>query len=168
MQISVTVITKNEENQIRAALESVKWATEIIVVDCGSTDRTVEIAKEFTPRVIHHDFVDFANQKNFAQSQAKCEWVFNLDADERCTADLGKQIAALPEQGSDAYWISRKNYFQNRWIRHCGWFPDYKIRLYRKNKGLWKGKVHESVQMESGCKTERLKSPMEHFTYRGF
>lgn len=168
MQVSVTVITKNEEQGLRAMLESVRWAGEIIVVDCGSTDRTVEIAREYTDEVVHHDFVDFASQKNFAQSRAKYDWVLNLDADERCTPELAAEITALADGGCSAYWISRRNQFQGRWIRHCGWAPDDKLRLYRRSLGLWKGKVHESVQMENPADTRRLSHSIEHYTYKSF
>jgi glycosyltransferase involved in cell wall biosynthesis len=168
MQVSVTVITRNEEEGIRAALESVRWAGEIIVVDSGSTDRTTEIAREFTSRVIHHDFLDFASQKNFANSQASKNWILNLDADERCTLELAKEIAALPEEGPAGYWILRRNQFQGRWIRHCGWFPDYKLRLYKRESAVWKGKVHESLEMPKQSQTSSLKGCIEHYTYKNF
>lgn len=166
MQVSVTVITKNEASILRRMLESVRWAPEIIVVDSGSTDGTVEIAKEFTSRVISRPFVDFASQKNFAQSQASQDWVLNLDADEICSSELAQEILSLPETDINGYHISRRNFFEDRWIKHCGWSPDYKLRLYRKSAGSWKGKVHESVGLNPGSKTGRLQGRMEHYTYR--
>lgn len=168
MQVSVTVITKNEEQEIRASLESVRWASEIVVVDSGSTDRTVEIAKEFTGRILQHDFVDFASQKNYANSQVSHDWILNLDADERCSPELAREIAQLPEKGPEAYWILRRNQFQGRWIRHCGWYPDYKLRLYRRGAGQWQGKVHESVQIDKGNPVAKLDGTIEHYTYRNF
>ncbi len=168
MQVSVTVITKNEEQGLRASLESVRWASEIVVVDSGSTDRTVEIAKEFAAKVLHHDFIDFASQKNYANSQASSNWILNLDADELCTPELAREIAQLPEEGPAGYWILRRNQFQGRWIRHCGWYPDYKLRLYRRGAGEWQGKVHESMQVGKGNPVVKLNAAIEHYTYRNF
>lgn len=168
MQVAVTVITRNEEERIGAMLESIRWAAEILVVDCGSTDRTVEKAREFTDRVVHHDFSDFAAQKNYAHSLAGRDWILNLDADEVCTPELAAEIQALPEDGFDGYLISRQNQFQGRWIHHCGWSPDYKLRLYRKSRGSWKGLVHESVELESGARSGKLQSKLLHYTYKDF
>jgi len=167
MQVSVTMITKNEEEGIRASLESVRWASEIIIVDSGSTDRTVEIAREFTGRVVHHEFSDFASQKNFANSLVTTNWILNIDADERVSPELAKEIQALPEEGPAGYSISRRNYFQGRWIRHCGWFPDFKLRLMRKGEGNWEGKVHETIHLSTGYPGE-LKGMIDHFTYKNF
>jgi glycosyltransferase involved in cell wall biosynthesis len=167
MQVSVTMITKNEEEGIRASLESVRWAYEIIVVDSGSTDRTVDIAREYTSRVVHHDFVDFASQKNFADSLVSTNWILNVDADERVSAELAKEIESLPEEGPAAYYISRRNQFQGRWIRHCGWFPDFKLRLIRKGAGKWEGKVHETIQLSTGRLAE-LNGTIDHYTYKNF
>lgn len=168
MQVSVTMITKNEERGIRASLESVRWAKEIIVIDSGSTDQTVTIAKECGAKVIQHHFVDFADQKNYASSKASSEWILNLDADESCTAELADEIGRLPEEGVDGYWIGRKNYFQGKWIRHCGWFPDYKLRLFRRDKATWRGIVHESVQMSEKMSELKLKGSIEHQTYKNW
>jgi glycosyltransferase involved in cell wall biosynthesis len=168
MQVSVTVITKNEAPIIRTMLQSVRWASEIIVVDSGSTDGTVEIARESTPKVIHHEFSDFATQKNFADSLATCDWILNLDADEICTDDLAQEIQQLNGDDFAAYFISRRNYFNNRWIRHCGWSPDYKLRLYRRTAGTWKGRVHESIRIEGPAKTRKLKGEILHYTVRNF
>ena len=167
MQVSVTMITKNEEEGIRASLESVRWASEIIVVDSGSTDRTVEIAREFTSRVVHHEFTDFASQKNYADSLVSNNWILNLDADERVTPELAEEIAALPEEGPTGYFISRRNQFQGRWIRHCGWFPDFKLRLIRKDAGKWDGRVHETIHLSTG-RTVELKGMIDHYTYKNF
>ncbi len=166
MQISVTMITRNEGQGIRAALDSVRWASEIIVVDSGSTDRTVEIAREFTSQVFHRDFVDFAAQKNYATSRASGDWIFNLDADEQCLPELAREIMQLPQDGPEGYLIARRNHFQGRWIRHCGWSPDFKLRLYKRNSGEWKGKVHESVEMMEGARTAKLGGSLEHYTYK--
>jgi glycosyltransferase involved in cell wall biosynthesis len=168
MQVAVTVITRNEEERIGAMLESVRWAAEVVVVDCGSTDRTVEKARGFTDRVVHHEFSDFASQKNYAHSLTGRDWILNLDADEVCTPELAAEIQALPEEGCEGYLISRQNQFQGRWIRHCGWSPDYKLRLYRKSRGSWKGRVHESVELEPGAGPRKLRGKLLHYTYKDF
>ena len=165
MKVSVTVITRNEADGIRSMLESVRWADEVIVVDSHSTDDTAKIAQEAGCRVFQHEFTDFAAQKNFAQEQANRDWILNLDADELCPPELAEEIQALPESGPSGYFIPRMNFFQDRWIRRCGWYPDYKLRLYRKNAGEWKGKVHEGVQMNGA--TARLKNAVKHYTYKG-
>ncbi|HET6268439.1 MAG TPA: glycosyltransferase family 2 protein, partial [Acidobacteriota bacterium] len=168
MQVSVTIISRNEESRIRQALQSVRWAAERIVVDCGSTDRTVELATQEGARVVHHEFVDFASQKNFAHSMASHDWILNLDADELCTPELASEIAALPETAALVYEASRKNFFQNRWIRHCGWYPDYKVRLYNRSAAHWEGKVHESLKFDGEIGTARLRGHLLHYTYKGF
>jgi glycosyltransferase involved in cell wall biosynthesis len=168
MQVSVTVITKNEAAIIRPMLQSVRWAYEIIVVDSGSTDGTVEIAREFTAKVIHHEFSDFASQKNFADSLTTCDWILNLDADEICTDTLAQEIQSLNGNNFAAYFISRRNHFNNRWIRHCGWSPDFKLRLYRRGIGTWEGRVHESVRLENSAKKGKLKGEILHYTVRNF
>lgn len=166
MKVSVTVITRNESAGLRPMLESVGWADEILVIDSGSTDDTAKIAEGLGARVLLRDFDDFSSQKNFAQSNAKNDWILNLDADELCPAALSQEIAALPENGPRGYYVARKNYFQDRWIRHCGWYPDYKLRLYDRTAGSWKGKVHEGVQLNGA--SARLSTPIEHRTYKGF
>ena len=147
-------------------LESVRWADEIVVVDSFSTDGTVRIAEESGCRVFQHEFSDFATQKNFAHTQATHDWILNLDADELCPPALANEIGALSDSGASGYSIARVNYFQNKWIRHCGWYPDFKLRLYDRRKGAWKGKVHESVRVEGAA--GRLKNPLQHYTYKGF
>ncbi len=168
MQVSVTVITLNESAQIERMLESVQWASEILVVDCGSTDGTPEIAGKKNVRVLHHEFADFASQKNYAHAQASSDWILNLDADEICSPVLAREIQDLPEESAPAYAIRRKNYFQGRWIRHSGWNPDYKVRLYRKSQGTWKGMVHESIHLNTKKNMPQLNGWIEHNTYRGF
>lgn len=166
MKLSVTVITRNEAPGIARMLESVRWADEIVLVDSGSDDDTVEIAKSAGARVLHRDFDDFASQKNFAQSQAGNDWILNLDADEICPPALAQEIQSLPASGPAGYYIPRRNYFQDRWIRHSGWYPDYKLRLYQRSSGTWSGRVHESIKLKGG--TGRIKAPLEHRTYKGF
>ncbi len=141
MKISVVIITKNEERNIPACLESVKWADEVIVVDACSTDRTVEIAKTYTSNVLIRPWSGFGPQKNFAIEQAQGNWILIVDADERVTDDLAETIQGLLRHGPDSrisgYRIPRKNYFYGRWMRHGGMFPDRQMRFFRKEMGRY-------------------------------
>jgi glycosyltransferase involved in cell wall biosynthesis len=168
-ELSIIIITKNESANIRACLETVAWADEIIVVDSGSTDGTLEIAREFTPQVhVHADWPGFGAQKNRALAYAGKDWVLSLDADERVTPELRAEIeAVLQNPRSDGYEIPRLSNFCGRFMRHSGWYPDYVLRLFRRGKGKFSDAlVHESVQMQGG--TARLKQPLLHYTYRDF
>lgn len=168
MKISATVITSNEEDNIEEALASLSWADEIIVVDSGSTDRTVELARRFTDRVLVREWPGYAAQKNLAADQASYDWVFNLDADERVSKQLRTELENL-QKGSEpeapAFEMPRRTFYLGRWIRHSGWYPDYKLRLYNRTRGRWRGDfVHESVQVDG--KVEKLTGEIEHFTVR--
>ncbi|MBI5874720.1 MAG: glycosyltransferase family 2 protein [Deltaproteobacteria bacterium] len=165
-KISVTIITLNEEANIRACLESVQWADEILVSDSGSSDKTVQICKDYGAKVFVDQWQGFGKQKNLIAGRAKNNWIFNIDADERVTPELRKEIeAVLNNGGCDGYFIPRKNFFGDRWIRYCGWYPDYNLRLYKKDKGRFNERdVHEAVGIEG--KTGYLKNPLEHYTYR--
>lgn len=166
MKISATIITLNEEKNIEAALESLAWADEIVVVDSESSDRTVEIARRFTDKVITQKWLGYAAQKNFASQQASHDWVFNLDADERLSPELQREIVALKsgaQTDTAAFEMPRKVFYLGKWIQHSGWYPDYKIRLYNRAKGQWQGKyVHESVTVQG--RVGRLAGDLFHFT----
>jgi len=165
--LSAVIITHNEENNIRECLESVKWADEIIVVDSDSTDSTEEICRAFGVNFIKESWKGFALQKNSAIEKATRDWILSLDADERVTPELRTEIASLMESGNlkDGYFIARKNFFLGRWIRRCGWYPDYNLRLFQKGKGLFGiREVHEAVQLNGTA--GHLKFPMEHHTYK--
>lgn len=165
-KVSVTIIALNEEKNIRDCLESVKWADEIIVSDSGSTDSTVEICREYGASVFSDEWLGFGRQKNLCGDRARNLWVFNIDADERATPELKAEIAAVIKSGDKAAWyVPRKNYFGERWIRRCGWYPDYTLRLYRKDSGRFTDRaVHETVAV-NGPKGY-LKNPLTHRTYR--
>ena len=165
-KLSVIIITNNEGLNIRACLESVAWADEIIVVDSGSTDDTVAIAREFTQQVYAHDWPGFGVQKNRALDYATNEWVFSIDADERVTPELRAEIeAAIAKPQADAYEMPRLSSFCGRFMRHSGWYPDYVLRLFRRGKGRFNDAlVHESVQMQGS--TARLRQPLLHYSYR--
>lgn len=164
--LSATVITLNEEKHLGPCLESLAFADEIVVVDSGSIDRTVEIARAFTDRVYLEPWKGYAQQKNLAQERAQGPWIFNVDADERVTPALKEEICSLlsREPLEDGFRIPRKNFFRGRWIRHGGWYPNYMLRLYRKEAGAFVPReVHEQVQVRG--KVGTLRAPLEHFTY---
>lgn len=167
-RLSVIIITYNEEENIRDCLESVRWSDEIVIVDAFSGDKTVEIAREFTPRVCQNKWTNFSQQKNLALEKASSEWVLNIDADERVTPELKEEIIAILDsqsQSFDGYYIPRKNHYLGRWIRHCGWYPDHKLRLFQRGKGKFNERmVHESVTLEG--RKGYLKSCLHHYSYK--
>lgn len=164
-QLSVTIITLNEELNIRDCLESVRWADEIIVVDSGSTDRTVQICREYTNRIWTNPWPGMNEQKRTAMEHAVHPWVLNIDADERVSDILRDQILRVLEtQDGDGYRFPRKNYFLGRWMRHGGWYPDHVLRLFRKERGRYRGiDPHDKVVVEG--KVITLQAPLVHLTY---
>jgi len=165
--ISAVVITYNEESDLPEAIKSLQGvADEIVVVDSGSTDRTCQIARELGARVIPRVFTNFGEQKNFAAEQAAHDWVLSLDADERLNAELRGSLAAWKESQPecDAYEISRKPNYLGGWIRHSGWYPEYCIRLYRRDRTRFVGALHESVKLEG--RAGRLQGEILHYTIR--
>jgi glycosyltransferase involved in cell wall biosynthesis len=168
--LSVVVITKNEESRIRECLESVSWASEIIVLDDSSTDKTVEIAKEFTPRVYSRAMDIEGKHRNYAYALASHEWILSLDADERVTPELRDEIQALLSSGPtcNGYAIPRKNYVGQYWARYGGMYPSAQLRLFRKDKFKYDelAEVHPQAYMPDPRGT--LKSDMLHYTYRDF
>lgn len=167
MRISATIITFNEESNIKAACESVAWADEIVVVDSNSTDATRELAAASGARVITNTWPGFGAQKQFAVEQAQHEWIFSLDADERVSDELKRSIEALRKQTqlADGYEIPRRTYYQQRWIRGGGWYPDRQLRLFKKSHGHWKQRhIHESVAMNPDARVEQLNGDLLHYT----
>jgi glycosyltransferase involved in cell wall biosynthesis len=165
--LSATVITFNEERNIAGALERLRFADEIVVVDSGSTDATVEICRRFTDRVFHRDWTGFVDQKNYAVERAAHDWILSIDADERPTPALAAEIGRLREAGFDrpGYRIPRVAHFMGRWIRHGDWYPDYQLRLFDRRRGRWQGgRVHESVRVDAPAGV--LRGEIEHYTYR--
>lgn len=167
-RLSITIIALNEEANIVPCLESVSWADEIVVVDSGSTDRTLELARAYTERIFTTDWQGFAGTKNYALEQARLDWVFSLDTDERVPPALKEEIQAVVRADGPltGYRVPRKNYFGGRWIRHLGWYPDYTLRLFRRTQGRFREReVHEEVVVEGPVGV--LKTPLEHYTYTG-
>lgn len=165
--VSCCIITLNEEENIGDCLASVSWADEIVVVDSHSTDATRRIAGEYGARVIEHDFAGHVEQKSYAVAQATHPWVLCLDADERVTPELRASIlAALAAPGDHAgFAMPRRTYYLGRYIRHGGWYPDRKVRLFRKDRGHWSGRnPHDRVALAGSA--GRLQGDLLHFTYR--
>lgn len=164
-KLSVTLITFNEEKRVRAALESVKWADEIVVVDSFSTDQTVAICREYTAKVYQIAWRGYVEQKNIATARAAHDWILNIDADEVVSAELAAEIQqTLAAPACVGYFMPRRTYYLGDWIRHCGWYPDAKLRLFDKRAGKWVGQaLHEKVQVNGA--TAHLRSALEHYTY---
>ncbi len=167
MKLSVIIITKNEAANIQACLDSVKFANEWIIVDSGSTDGTVELARKAGATVIETaDWPGFGPQKNRALDAAQGEWILSLDADERIPDALRDEIlAALDAPDHSSYALPRLSSFCGHFIRHAGWYPDYIVRLFRREAGRFSDDlVHESVIVMQG-QPGRLKTPIVHYSY---
>jgi glycosyltransferase involved in cell wall biosynthesis len=165
--LSVILITKDEEANIAACLNSVAFADQIIVVDSGSTDNTVAIAKATGAQVVQTtDWPGFGAQKNRALTLARCDWVLSIDADERVSALLTDQIlAAMQSHQVEAFLIPRLTQFCGRWIRHCGWTPDYVLRLFKRDCAHFSSDlVHERLIQTLGT-SKKLSAPIHHYSY---
>jgi glycosyltransferase involved in cell wall biosynthesis len=166
-KLSVTVITKNEAHDIDAALSSVAWADEIVVVDSFSTDDTVAIARKYTPRVTQREWTGYIDQKNHAAALASHDWILSVDADERVTPDLAREIrdrlSATPAEA--AFRIPRVTWHLGRWVRTTDWYPDYQLRLYDRRTAAWTGRyVHEAVTVNGSV--GQLRGELQHYAYR--
>jgi len=165
MKITATIITLNEERNIARAIESLRCADEILIVDSGSTDRTVELAQKLGARVEEAGWLGFAAQKNWAAEHATHDWILSLDADEALSEALEAEIWNLKKTGPayDAYTMPRLARYLGRWIYHSGWYPDRKLRLYDRRKAKFVGNfVHETVQHFG--RLGHLQSNILHFT----
>jgi glycosyltransferase involved in cell wall biosynthesis len=166
LSLSVVIITLNEEANLARTLQSVAWADEIVVVDSGSTDRTREIAESFRARFYVEPWRGFAAQKNFALGKASGDWILSLDGDEEVEPALADEIrmtlsSTPPVSG---FWIPRKNFFLGRWIRHGGFYPDPKLRLFRRGAGQFEDRlVHEDARVTGP--TAKLKNHLLHHAY---
>ncbi len=169
VKITATLITLNEEGNLRRALSSLGCCDDIVVVDSGSQDGTVEIAREYGARVIERRFSGYADQKNFAAGAARHDWILSLDADESLSDELAAEVRELKRGGprADAYQSPRLAEYMGKWIRHSGWYPDPKVRLYNRKKARWVGEfVHETVEVSG--RVGALKGDLLHFTCRSF
>lgn len=165
-KLSVTIIAGAEKENIRECLESVRWADEVIVVNNFSGDSTADIAREYTPHVFLRKWEGYASQKQFALEQATQEWVLSIDADERVSPELKDEIVKII--GSDTLFsgfrVPRRNYFLDRWIRSCGWYPGYQVRLFRRTAVRMNGRlVHERFEVDGPVGT--LTGDIIHHTH---
>jgi len=167
MKITARINTLNEEHNIVAALESLAWADEIMVVDSWSKDRTAELARKHGAKVYQHDFLSHGEQHNYADALASHDWLFVLDADERVTPELRASIEKIRREGpkSSGYRFARRARFMGRWIGHCGWYPDYQTRLYDRRATQWGGDPpHEEPKVDGPV--EIIAGELLHFTKR--
>jgi glycosyltransferase involved in cell wall biosynthesis len=165
LKITATIVALNEERNIARAIRSLGCGDEILVVDSGSSDRTRETAAELGARVIEEPWRGYAAQKNFAAASASNDWILSLDADEEVTAELADEITALKttEPKFDGWTMPRLARYLGRWIRHSGWYPDRKVRLYHRDRGSWQGEyVHESVKVNGNI--GELNGDLLHYT----
>lgn len=168
-KLTVIIPTKNEETNIEAVLQTVQFADEIMIVDSLSTDKTVEIARKYTDFILLHKFMGHAAQKNWAIPQATHEWILLVDADERVTPELQKEIQEILTKNPDnaGFWIYRANYFMGKPVNYSGWQSDKVIRLFRKSKCRYNNKrVHEEIIANGEVGV--LKNKLKHNTYKGF
>lgn len=163
--ITVTIITYNEEARIEECLQSVQWADEIIIFDSGSTDHTIEICRHYTQHVYITDWPGFGKQKNRAIEHANSEWVLSLDADERVSTELKKEIQTTIQTAAlNGYLIPRLSYYCGQPMRHSGWWPDYTPRLFRSGKGKFDDAIiHERLNIEGD--TGKLHKPIIHYSF---
>jgi len=166
-KISVYMITYNNERTVKRALESVRWADEIVIVDSYSTDRTVEISRGFTDKVFQRPWPGHRDQYQYAADLTTHPWVMFVDADEEVSPELAQEVrrrVGERDELCDGYVVYRKTYYLGRWIRYGGWYPDCEIRLYRKGKGRWEGGLHARVAVDG--KVGTLANEYLHYTYR--
>ena len=168
MELSVVIITKNEERNIGRCLASVKEvAHDVVVLDSFSTDRTEAIVKEHGARFIQHAFDGHIEQKNRAITLAEFPWVLSLDADEALDGRLVRSIKeAMKSPAADGYTMNRLTDYCGGWIRHGGWYPDVKLRLWDSRKGRWTGiNPHDRYELEAGARVEHLAGDILHYSY---
>jgi glycosyltransferase involved in cell wall biosynthesis len=169
MKISALIITYNEERNIARCIDSLKpVADEIIVIDSFSKDQTEAICISKGVKFIQHPFEGFIFQKNFALLQANFDYVLSLDADECLSKELEASILNVKQSGTPqkAYSFNRLTNYCGQWIKHCGWYPDRKVRLWHKEFGKWAGKgLHETVKLNEGVKANRLSGDLQHYSF---
>lgn len=170
LPISVVILTKDEESSIRGCIESVAWASQIIVYDSGSLDDTVQIAHEENVDVyIDAEWQGYGRQRQKAEECARFDWILMLDADERISLALADELRQIfrDESTGFAFEIPRLNSCFGRFIKHGGWYPDYVVRLYRRSEVTWNDAlVHERLTLTDGFRVQRLKNPLYHYPYR--
>jgi len=165
-KISGLIICKNEEKNIEECVKSILWCDEVIVIDSFSTDETLQIAKKYTDKIFQNEWTGFADQRKFALTKAASDWIFAIDADERCSNELEVEIRSLMQKeyiSENGFEIPRKSFFHSKWIKHGGWYPNYQLRLFRKAfSGVTDKLVHESYYVTG--QTGKLKNNILHYT----
>ncbi|MBL8008655.1 MAG: glycosyltransferase family 2 protein [Ignavibacteria bacterium] len=166
MNVSAVVICRDEEKNIEDCLKSLQWCSEIIVADSYSKDNTLPIAGRYTDKIYQNEWKGFSEQRKFALSKASGEWILSVDADERCSPELTAEITRLLNKNNDdrnGYLIPRKSFFLGKLVKHCGWYPDYQLRLFRKNSVTVTDRlVHEGYEL-NGI-PGKLENPLLHYT----
>lgn len=165
--LSVVIITYNEEKNIGRCLESVREvADDVVVVDSFSTDKTKEICESFNVNFIQKDWEGYSETKNFANQQAKFDWIFSIDADESLSNELKESILEIKRQRyGDFFEISRLTNYCGSWIKHCGWYPDIKLRFFNRTSTQWQGIIHETLIPSENKKAFRLQGDLLHYSY---
>jgi len=169
--VSVTIVTLNEEKNVERAIRSAYWADEVLVVDCGSSDKTVEIASQLGAKVVRRAWEGFGQQKNFAQNEAKHDWVLNIDADEEVSEELKSEILSVlkahalnTESVKQGYFVPRLAFYMGRWIYHGGWFPNQLIRFANRKSSIWtEPHLHEEWTVRGGV--GRLRGKLFHYPF---
>jgi glycosyltransferase involved in cell wall biosynthesis len=174
LPLSVVIVTKNEEDNLEDCLKSIyAWVEEIIIIDDQSTDKTLEIAQRYTDKIFIRKWDLEGKQRNWGAGQAKNTWVMMLDADERMNIELRREMEEVLSQNDGktvAYWIPRKNYFGNKWLRYGGWYPAPHIKLYKKDFLRWREVVHDvvhpGVDIREGFCISQLKNHLIHYNFK--
>jgi glycosyltransferase involved in cell wall biosynthesis len=167
IKLSAVIIVFNEERNIGRCLASLEGiADEIIIVDSFSTDNTVLIAKKYNAQIFQQEFLGYAKQKNFANSLCKFEHIISLDADEVISENLKEEILAIKNNFSaDAYALNRLTNYAGTWVHHCGWYPDRKIRIFKKDQARWTGpRLHETIEIDSS-NIKNLNADLLHYSF---
>jgi len=165
MKLTAVILTRNEAENVAACIQSLAWCDEIVVFDSFSDDQTTELAEAAGARVIQHPFRDFAHQRNAALEAVESDWTFFVDADERATEDLGKEIRQVIEQQDvDGWWVPRENYIFGHLTKGAGYYPDYQMRLLRSGHGHYERAASEIVVLKGD--EGHLTQPLIHYNYR--
>lgn len=167
INISAVIIACNEEKHIADCIKSILPITkDIVLVDSGSTDDTIKIAQSIGAKVYHHQWQGYGANKNFGNSKASYDWILSIDADEILDSQLQNEILSLYKKGNVAYMIKSIVNYDGKWIKHCGWTPDWKLRLFNKHKAKWNlDPVHEKLIYPPNTKLVRLKGQLLHYSY---
>lgn len=165
-QLSAVIITLNEERNIGRCLQSVQGvADDVVVVDSMSTDKTAEICAEYGVNFITRKWEGYSTTKNFANAQAKYDWILSLDADEALSDELKASIIEAKKGEMKTYRFSRLTNYCGQWIKHGGWYPDYKLRIFDRRKAQWEGSIHENLVLQGSTPVETLKGDLLHYSF---